>query len=85
MPHVHRNRPPTISDARASGRVSAVVAVVADPDTHTIEATTLEVPSGTVSEVVAWIDGDPSRANAAAGHRLKGVRDAVAALLQDDD
>ncbi len=80
MPHVHR---PTISDAYASGRVSAIVAVVADPDTHTIEATTLEVPSGTVTEIVAWIDGDPSRARAAVGHRLKGVRDAVAALIED--
>ncbi len=81
MPHVHR---PTISDAYASGRVSAIVATVANPDTHTIEASGLEVPSGTVSEIMAWIDGDPSRAQAAVGHRLKGVRDAVAALLEDD-
>jgi len=84
MPHLHRDRPQTISNARTSRTVSAVVAAVADPDTGQVAAVALEVPTGSVASIVAWIDGDPSRARAAAGHRLKGVRDAVAALLESE-
>ncbi len=66
----------TVSLART--RRSAIVAAVADPETHTVVPVGLEVPVGSVSAIVAWIGDDPARADAVRRHRFKGVRDAAA-------
>ncbi len=75
----------TISDARSAARVSGVVAAVADPETGDVEATHVEVPTGTAKAVAAWIGDDPARAAAASADARKGVKAAVARVLAGDD
>lgn len=87
MAHTTKGRGLTISDAYAKrggalpARVSGVVAAVADPETASVQPSHIEVPSGTVRAVVAWIGDDRDRAAAAADDPRKGVRDAAAAIL----
>ena len=63
-------------------RGGGVVAAVVTPDGD-VEAT--HVPNGMLSEMVAWIGDNPERAVMVTDHRLKGVRDAAAAVLAARD
>ena len=59
-------------------RGGGIVAAVVTPDGD-VEAT--HVPTGSLSMMVGWIGDDPDRATLVLGHRLKGVREAAAAVL----
>ena len=75
-----KSRGLTTSDARSTRRrTAAVVSTVVDEGE--LVAVSLEVPSGTVAEVVAWIGDDEARAEAAAVDTRKGVQTHIARLL----
>ena len=69
----------------ATETVAAVVAVVADPVTRTLEPVALEVPTGTARSIIEWIGSDTDRAEAVAARndKRKSIRDAAAAVLGD--
>ncbi len=65
----------------ATVTVTAVVSAVADVETGEVVPVGVEVPSGTVKSIRAWIGDDRDRAAAAAEHKYAGVRDHAAAVL----
>ena len=64
----------SVRSCRGGGLLAAVVTPEGD-----VVAT--HVPSGQVSEMVAWIGNDRDRAVMVIDHRFKGVRDHAAAIL----
>lgn len=74
---------PTISVARISrSRMHAVAGVVVDDTAWQLRPETLEVPTGNVAAVVAWMNEDPEiRAPLLVDHDRKGVRTAAAEYL----
>ncbi len=65
----------------ATVTVTAVVSAVADVETGEVVPVGVEVPSGTVKSIRAWIGDNRDRAAAAADHKYAGVRDHAAAVL----
>ncbi len=65
----------------ATVTVTAVVSAVADVETGEVVPVGVEVPSGTVKSIRAWIGDNPDRAAAAAEHKYAGVSDAAAEVL----
>ncbi len=67
--------------ALETATVTGIVSAVADVETGDVVPVGIEVPSGTVTTIRAWIGTNRARAAAAVDHPLKGVRNAAAAVL----
>ncbi len=61
--------------------VTGIVSAVADVETGEVVPVGVEVPSGTVKSIRAWIGDNPERAAAAADHKYSTVREHAAAVL----
>lgn len=67
--------------ALETATVSGIVSAVADVETGEVVPTGIEVPTGTVKSILAWIGDDRERAAAAVDHKFSGVRAAAASVL----